>query len=398
MANPLKAGGEKARREKRFDILLVLAAVAVLAIALLRGKGGGTTPVEAVAAAVTASPPRALTFTQWWGQAMDPDVLDGLAAEFEAAHRDVRIILDTRPREAVREALFAWDPAAGPRPFGDVVALDPLWAGALVDAGVVDAGEGSPDPAAPLVSFIHPFFYNITILREAGFSRPPKTRSEFLEMARAVTDPEAGRYGLVLGLGSGDGMRGDVYPWVLAAGAHLVDDDGEPALGSRAVADTLKFLGSLDEAGLLSPSSLVQGEEDKLRAFAVGRAAFMTAGVEAIETVRRQMGDGEFGITSVPAPDAYAGAPVFGVSGWSLGTSAREDARVFAAFLAERGEVLAEAAHAVPGAGGAPRDTEDPLYEKAWDLYTVGEVSAEGGDEVDQAFRAVLTSTGAPAP
>jgi multiple sugar transport system substrate-binding protein len=355
------------------DHVLLALGFLVLFTCLLR-QGGGN------AIAVITAP--TLTFTQWWQDELEEGVLEGLVSDFEKLHPEIKIILRRLPYEEMRKTLFAPSVPEG-QGMGDILALDPLWG--LDGRGILEAPEaGASSREIPVLSFFCPLFYNIEILKAAGFARPPKTRDEFYNWAKKAADPGAGVYGLVMALESGNyrGLYRDIYSWMWAAGGRLIQD-GKPALTSPEAADAVGFLAGLARENLLHPSSFEFDENEKLEAFISGRSAFMIAAVQDTEILRRRMGEDAFGFSSIPAPDSRSGKPVFGVFGWSLGISAQsshtEEAKIFAAFLSERGSYLAEKLHAVPGNAGSPSPAvqNDPFYSKAWDLYIAGDFIQE---------------------
>jgi multiple sugar transport system substrate-binding protein len=202
---------------------------------------------------------------------------------------------------------------------------------------------------------------------------------------------------MALDPGNYRGLYRDVYSWIWAAGGRLIQD-GKPGLASPEAAGVLDFLAGLAGEKLLHPASLEFGEEEKREAFINGSSVFMTAPVQDAEILRRRMGEDSFGFSSIPGSDSYSGKPVFGAFGWSLGISSqsshKDEARIFAAFLAERGSWLAEKIHAVPGNPGSPppASQKDPFYSKAWDLCISGEFVQEFAetDETAAAFREKL--------
>jgi multiple sugar transport system substrate-binding protein len=385
----------KARGLSRADCaLLALGALALLAGLLRPGAGG--------AASGAAAP--VVTFTQWWQDELDAGALEGVAAEFEGLHPEIKIALRRVSYEDARALLFA--PAGENGEAGDVLAIDPLWSGALEARGVLEPAGAGGAAEIPVLGYFCPFFYNVEILKAAGFSAPPKTREEFYHYAKKAADPGAGVYGMVMALGPGSyrGFSQDLYSWIWAAGGK-VTEGGKPAPSGRETAGALEFLASLDREGLLHPGSLGFGEEEKREAFIGGRSAFMIAAVQDTEILRRRMGGDAFGFTAIPAAGSGAEKPVFGAFGWSVGVSRgsvhKEEAKIFAAFLAERGAPLSEALHGVPGNRSNPLAGDDPFYLKAWDLYIAGDFIreapwTEGADPAD-AFREELARLFAPA-
>jgi multiple sugar transport system substrate-binding protein len=369
------------------DHVLLALGFLVLVTGLLRWGGGN-------AVAVITAP--TLTFTQWWQDELEEGVLEGLVSDFEKLHPEIKIDLRHLPYEETRKLILA-PPEAGGQEIGDILALDPLWG--LTGRGILEipeAGESSRE--IPVLGFFCPLFYNIEILKAAGFSRPPKTREEFYNCVKQAATPGAGVYGLVMALESGNyrGLYQDVYSWIWAGGGLVKDgralDITDAALG---------FLSGLARENLLHPGSLEFDENEKREAFINGRSVFMIAAVQDAEILRRRMGEDSFNFSSIPGPDAYSGKPVFGAFGWSLGISSqsayKEEAKIFAAFLAEQGSYLAEKLHAVPGNAGSPSPAsqKDPFYSKAWDLYISGDfirepAGPEGAADPAAAFREEL--------
>jgi len=359
---------------KYADSLLFALAIAVLVTILFYSLSrGGRDSKPAVAHVV---------FTHWWHEDIQRDVLLSLAAEFEDNHEGIRIILNEMPYESLRTDLFnfAGDDETLTFP-GDVLALDPLWVPELINRGVIESAE------IPILSFINVLYYNIDILREAGFTRPPRTRSEFLTFARAVAANEENRIAYALGFGLGEnsprGIHNAVYPWIWAAGARLVNN-GNPVVTSAPVVQSFSFLATLSSEGLIAPGAFYADNRDKLEDFVSGRTAFMIASTRYIGLVRERMGDAAFNITSVPILDNQTGTPLFASLGWTLGihsaSAHNEEARLFSAFLAGR------AAHISDNASGAipASPPPDPFYSNIWEIALAGETAVDFSGLADE--------------
>jgi multiple sugar transport system substrate-binding protein len=366
------------------DHVLLALGFLVLLTGLLR-QGGRN------AIAVITAP--TLVFTQWWQDELEEGILEGVVSDFEKIHPEIKIGLRRLSYEETRKLLLS-APGAGGEEIGDILALDPLWGMGPEGSGILES------PEIPVLGFFCPLFYNTQILRASGFSRPPKTRDEFYDYAKKAADPGAGVYGLVMALDPGNyqGFYRDVYSWIWAEDIK----DGMSSVTSPEAAGVLAFLTSLSREKLLHPESPEFDEEEKREAFISGRSVFMIAAVQDAEILRRRMGEDSFGFSSIPAPDAHFRKPVFGAFGWSLGisnqSSYKEEAKIFAAFLAEQGSYLAEKLHAVPGNAGGPSPVSqnDPLYSKAWDLYISGDfiqepAGIEGMADLPAVFREELT-------
>ena len=316
-----------------------------------------------------------IVFTQWWQEDIQGDFLQNLIAEFESLHEGIKVILNEKPYEELRQALFI--PAAyddendGETPLfpGDVLALDPLWVPELFNRNAIESAESS------FLSFINVLYFNIDILREAGFTRPPRTRSEFLTFARAIA---ARGGGPVLGIDA-SGSRGiydTVYPWIWAAGARLINN-GIPLATTPPIVQSLSFLASLNDEGLIAPHALSSDSQNRLEDFISGRTAFMIAPTRYIGRVRERMGDQAFGITTIPALDNQTTLPFLATVGWTIGVNSasahKEEASLFSAFLAGRAPLLLNNVRgAIPTAPGL-----DPFYSNIWEIALAGETAAD---------------------
>ena len=328
-----------------------------------------------------------LIFTQWGTQPKEETLLS-LIEEFQSANSGIKITLKTVSYEDFKRELFEGGETSL---MGDIFALDPLWVPELFDMQIIE------NSYIPLIFFANIFYYNIDILREAGFSRPPKTRGEFLSCARTVAGREAGASikpaGLALGLNSSRGIYDDIFPWIWSAGTQLVKD-GKPALASAPLIESLSFLAALNSEGLIVPGAFSADAEKKLEDFLSGGAAFVIAPSSAIKRIREHLGDEAFGVTSIPTPDNYAGKSFFGTSAWTAsvysGSAHKEEARLFVDFLAEKASFLSE--EAMPGNGVPP--AYDAFYSKVWDIVIAAEPAADFSDlpwtKLEKAFKEEL--------
>ena len=374
--------------QKHGDRLLFVLAVGVLAILVILYLGRTKSQ--------TAVP--SIVFTQWWNEYLERDTLTALAEEFESLHGNIRVILNTKSYEELQTELFNTANAGGsPVLTGDLIALDPLWAAELIKRGLIEAEEEPSEP--PVLSFINVLHYNVDILREAGFIRPPKDRNEFITYAMAVTDKDAGRWALSMGINSSRGIYDDIYPWIWAAGAQLLID-GRPNINSRPVIESLSFLASLDSQGFIAPGAFSADNNRKLDDFIHGRAVFMISPARDIGFIRERMGDEAFDITSIPAPVNYAGNTYLASADWTLGihsaSTQKEAARLFSAFLAGNKTSLSANSKAIP-AGLATLSGADPFYLKVWDISIAGETAQDfsgltGIHELEEIFREELAA------
>jgi multiple sugar transport system substrate-binding protein len=372
-----------------FDYLILILAAFVLITGLIRFRGG-----EGIAEAVSGALAPELVFTLWTLNGAEIPAVENLVKEFEESHSDIKIRLDWRSYEETKKLLSAYNASAEDAPApGDIFAMDISWAEDLYRNEVLEPERG-PKPSVPAgvpgenpssaLSFFYPLFYNIELLKETGYNRPPKTWGEFLEFARAVTDEKKSRWGYSFALKAKtpSGISGDVCSWFLAAGwqGGSPETSAGPELASGPAAKTLEFLKSLKREGVLHPAGFSMTEEEKEDAFIAGKIAFMIGPVQAVKKFRDRMGEAAFSITSIPGPDGYTGKPVFFSGGYRLGifrqSNNKKEAEVFISFLKEKTELIGEAWGMVPGGGGnpPPLSSADSLYSKAWELYISGDM------------------------
>jgi multiple sugar transport system substrate-binding protein len=263
--------------------------------------------------------------------------------------------------------------------------------------------------AAPLIFAVDLLVYNIPLLQQAGFDRPPRTRNDFLLYARTIKAlngenqaPNRGAaYGLALGLSPLDprGLHRDIYSWFHASGLPLANN-GKPEFGGRPYTETLEFLATLNREGLIAPGSFSSSGAERIEDFIRGAAAMIIVSSRDLQYIREKMGSDTIGITLIPPADTYTGKPVLGLSTWYAAVSAEspypDESRALLQFLQERSTLLAEALALSPGTGSySPHISMDPLLDKIWDLYEEAELvpditDPDAAKALDTAFRREL--------
>ena len=64
--------------------------------------------------------------------------------------------------------------------------------------------------------------------------------------------------------------------------------------------DTLDYIKSLNDAGVISPGTLAKKEQDKVEEFVNGRVGMMIDSLAHINLIRKRNPDLNFGISAVP--------------------------------------------------------------------------------------------------
>lgn len=361
---------------RRLDALLAAATLLVLTF-VVSGYVRGITAAPPTPTGIFVSP-------QYW--AMFGDAAHTFVAEFEEQHPGFRIVMAEHEEPDV---VFFDD--------GDFAFL--VQTGALASLSPYVYTETEEDRwALPLVAFVDLFFYNIDILQEAGNDRPPRTRAEFLNVARSVAQTAAESreeiFPFALGLSEADplGVRRDFHPWVWATGAEVhsgFTEDGALTLTTPAI-NAINFLADMNREGLLAPGSFEKTGRERLEQFAEGRIAMLVASARDMLFVREGARGINFDVKAIPA--AALGRDRLGISGIHAGISSSstrpEEAWGFLVFIAAQTHSLAAAIGAVPGSFFAsfPGDhiEEDPLHSKAWEIFEAADIVEFPSDDFSE--------------
>jgi len=305
------------------------------------------------------------------------ELMETLVSEFEKKNPDIRLLFANGDTDAEPDVLFFTE--------GDYSAL--IAADALTELNSFTNYEsGARQMAIPLVSFMDMLFYNIYILTDAGFDHPPKNRDEFIAYARKVSRGNSGAAGYALSLSQNDrqALSRDIFSWIWAAGGSFWPEEEITPTLTRAITNDISFFGVLNREGLLAPDVFETTGDQRIDAFINGKTAMMIASTRTIPYLRAKMGDGTFGITTIPDPGT-GGKYSVGISsiytGISANTAYPDKAWSFLAFLAEKSPLLCAELKAIPGMVSSiiPGNyvSDDLFYSKAWDIFEAS-IVAEG--------------------
>ncbi|QQO09595.1 ABC transporter substrate-binding protein [Breznakiella homolactica] len=352
-----------------------------------------------------------ITFAQYWQDETDTRFLDSLIADFEQENPLITVQVLDMSGAALQDRILGFINEEDPRkrkrnPLPDILALDSRWSGVFdfgelllpleqyiagdsqLSAELAFSGAVQDEPVLimPAVSFSYPLFYNIKLLRESGFDRPPKSREEFLAYVRTIAGGGSGIYGTALALSPENpyGITGDLYAWLCASGPAITQGNTLDFTSREAVRG-LTFLSAFAEENSLDPGFAGTADREKLDSFAAGKTAMIIGSVGDIACIRGKAPELDFGVTAVPAQASYIGKPYFAVRSWYLGIpkeSPRDEAAWrFISFLLgkDRNEYLASRVYGIPANGNAQpeRLNHDDLYEKLLSLTDSGEGIAE---------------------
>ena len=374
-------------RGRRVALTAGAAALAVLTSVGISGcsTGGGETGGDVT-----------LEFQQWWEPELPDGAFRALIDQFEEENPGITVELLSGPYASTKEQLFA-GAASGTMP--DVVGLDGAWvsdfasSGAIADLTALMADNGMDDSKLasqiqvdgatymiPVVNFVYPLFVNTDLLSAAGVDAVPSTRTEFAEAAAKISaGGDASGWVLPLSLEAPNGIQNDVMSWNWASGGTMLKD-GQPDVTNADVTETVEFVKSLWDAGVIAPGSFTMKEQDKVEEFTNGRVGMMIDSLSHINLIQEGNPDLNFDISALPAKDGYSGARGIPYASWGIGVAGSSEHSAEALKLVEFlmstdvNSELSTIANAFPGnTDSAPEFGEgSELFQKAFEIYQSG--------------------------
>ena len=206
-------------------------------------------------------------------------------------------------------------------------------------------------------------FYDKDALDEAGLE-VPTTWSELREAAKALTNPETGRYGLGISAVKNEEGCFQFIPWFLSSGGKLEELNGEGCV------EALTFLNDLILDGSMPKDIINWGQGDINNQFISGGLAMQVNGPWNVASIKDLAPDKNWGVALIPRADDGVNASVLGGENFGLTTACKDiDAGVeFLTWLMSK-EVSADFCEA--GGKFSPRAdstaskaiwTDDPIF------------------------------------
>ena len=185
---------------------------------------------------------------------------------------------------------------------------------------------------------------------------------------------------LPLSLEAPNGIQNDVMSWNWASGGSMLSSDGKPDLTNSDVKDTVDYVKSLWDDGVIAPGALTMKEQDKVEEFTNGRVGMMIDSLSHINLIQENNPDLNFAISAIPSVDGYDGPRGIPYASWGIGVADGSEHKAEALKLVEflmSTEVnseLSTIANAFPGnTDSAPEFGEGKeLFEKAFEIYKSG--------------------------
>ncbi|OQY25823.1 MAG: hypothetical protein B6I34_01480 [Anaerolineaceae bacterium 4572_32.1] len=286
---------------------------------------------------------------------------------------------------------------------GDIEPLDAYVASTkygLTDADLDDifagfiAGDRNPYYDNQLMSYppnrsMEVMFYNLTLLKEAGYEGPPTTWAEFEEMSKAV----AALGGDVLGGYAYKGGASNFATFTWTRGGDIVKD-GEAVFNGAASQGAMEMLQRMFEEGSAYMPAEKYGDQtdvsSNMAAFAFGSTAGIKYWVSAFET---NAPDSEWGIALPPHDTPEPVVDIYGPSVTVFKTTPERQLAswLFIRWFTEREQTAewAKDSSYFPVRKSAAAEMTDffasnPMYAQAWSWVQYGrtEPSVPGWQEV----------------
>lgn len=293
------------------------------------------------------------TTIQWWTPNWDETESREMAAEFEEANPDIKVelvITDWDTYKARVTSAISDDNApelytvltTDVVPFAQLGLLEPLneiAAAAGVDfddllaSAVAIASIGDTVYGIPFRHDGSGIYYNVDMLKEAGYDSFPTTWAEMVEMSKKLT--KDGVYAFAWPLGNQANAVTRLVQQLYTYGGDVLAEDGKTCtLNTDAAKAALNNIVSSIQEGYASPSSLELDNTKMRDLFGSGKLAFNFTGPFDIDTLLADYPDLNFATAVIPGID---GMGCTTANGWTviMASKAKEENKEAAAkFLA----------------------------------------------------------------
>ncbi len=378
-------------RSKTMKKIAIVASLALLCVSVTWAKGSGE---------MKKDEPVTIEFIQWWEPELPAGSFRAIMDEFEAQNPGIKVKLVSGPYSSTHDQLVS---GAATGTLSDVVGLDGNWVWDLAQQGALlpledfmqQPGFDANDVAASVkvgdktymfavATFTYSMFVNTELFENAGIPYP-KTRSEFIEAGKKLTDPSKNIYAwdFPFSLLYSSASQDQLMTWVWASGGRMLKDGKPNLVGNQDIIDVLEFIKEGYEAGIVSPGVFSKQSQDMVEEFATGRAAFMINGLSHIAVIRGRNPDLKFDVIPMPVADGYMGISGVMYAPWGIGISANskhpEEAWKLVSYLMspEVNSKIAEIASSLPGNKKATAASTDPVFLNGFKIFQQGELVNE---------------------
>ena len=274
------------------------------------------------------------TTIQWWTPNWDEPESREMAAEFEALNPDIKVelvITDWDTYKSRVTAAISDDNApelysvltTDVVPFAQLGLLEPL--NELGAAAGVDFDDllrpavaiASIDDTVYGIPFRHDgsgIYYNVDLLKEAGYDSFPTTWADMVEMSKALT--KDGVYAFAQPLGNQANAVTRLVQQLYTYGGDVLAEDGVTCtLDSDAAKSALNTIVSSIQEGYASPSSAELDNTKERDLFGSGKLAFYISGPFDIDTLLADYPELNFATAVIPGLDGMACTTA---NGWTI--------------------------------------------------------------------------------
>jgi multiple sugar transport system substrate-binding protein len=350
---------------------------------------------------IASTPARAadvtLEFAQWWDPELPTGSFRALMDEFEASNPGIKVKLVSGPYSTTKEQIVA---GAASKTMSDVVGLDGAWVNDFAKQGALESLSGLMTAAGydqkqlasqikvngktymiPVVNFVYPLFTNSDLLKKAGVTKIPATRSEFATAAKKISKINSTTKGWVipLSLEAPNGIQNDVMSLLWASGGSMLKN-GKPNLQTTKIKDLNNYIKNLWDAKAITPGAFTLKEQDKVEEFTNGRVGMMIDTLSHVTLIKKNNPSLKFNISPLPAEDGYKGKRGIPYASWGIGVASNsknkaEAWKLVSFMMSEKtNSKLSSIARAFPGNTKSVPDfvTSDAISKKAFEIYTQG--------------------------
>lgn len=258
------------------------------------------------------------------------DEMNAIVGEFNKANPNVKVEIEYVSYDALHDKITT--AMSSKPPAYDVFLVDDIWYAEFGKAGyVMDATAritktmrdkifasswdittvGGKVYGMPWLLDEKYFFYNEDLLKQAGFTAPPKTWEELVDQANVIKQKKIVEYPIVWSWGQYEAAICDWVTLLFGNGGSLVDDKGAPAFNNDKGVKTLTWMVKTIDDGISNPASVSYVEEDVRNVFSQGKAVFATNWVYMYDLVNFKPDESQVtGKVKMALMPAFAGSGV----------------------------------------------------------------------------------------
>ncbi len=303
------------------------------------------------------------------------DEMNAIVAEFNETNPNIQVQIEYVSYDALHDKITT--AMASTPPAYDVFLVDDIWYAEFADAGYIwdvtdkitaDMREKIFEAAwdittvngrvygMPWLLDQKYFYYNEKLLNDAGFSAPPTTWEELVEMSKAIKEQGIVEYPIVWSWGQYEAAICDWVTLLYGNGGRLVDEEGKPAFNDAIGVETLTWMIQTIDEGITNPASVSYVEEDVRNVFSQGKAVFALNWVYMYDLVNFNTEEsqvtGQIKMALMPAfaDSGVASATIDGSMGFSVAASSpvKEEAWKYIEYLTSEDVQNRYSAHLLP--------------------------------------------------